>query len=61
MVEEELHALVVDGLGGCLYGSLKHQVGLLQLVVEEEIVVGELNSQRVGMLLGKVGPEDIET
>ena len=61
MVEEELHAQVVDGLLCTVDDALKHQVGLLQLVVEEQIVVRELHSQRVLVLLGKVGTQHVQS
>ena len=37
VLEEEAHTLVVDGLAGIVDDALEHEVGLLQLVVEEEI------------------------
>ena len=42
-LEEELHASVVDRLLGIINNTLEHEVSLLKLVVEEEIVVRELN------------------
>ena len=39
VLEEELHAQVVDGLVGTVNHTLQHEVGFLELVVEEEIVV----------------------
>ena len=53
-LEEELHASVVDRLLGIIDNTLEHEVSLLKLVVEEEIVVRELNLQRIAMSLGKV-------
>ena len=44
-----------------VYHALKHEVGFLQLVVEEQIVVRELHCQRVGVLLCEVGPQHVES
>ena len=44
-LEEELHTWVVYRLLGVVDDTLKHKVGLLKLVVEEEIVVREVYAQ----------------
>ena len=60
MMEEELHAQVINGFVSTVDEPLQHQVGLLQLVVEEQIVVRELHSKRVLMLLGEVGTKHVQ-
>ena len=46
-MEEELHALVVDRLVGGVDHALQHQVGLLQLIPEEEVGLRELDAHGV--------------
>ena len=58
-LKEELHLRVLDGLACMVDDALKHEVGLLQLVVEEEIVLRELHCQGVGMSLGEVGTQHV--
>ena len=60
ILEEEAHALVVDGLVVGIDDALQHEVGFLKLVVEEEVVVRELHRHRVVVLTGEVGAEHIE-
>ena len=61
MVEEELHARVVNGLVGAIDHALEHEVGLLELVVEEKIVVRELHGNGVTVTVRKVGAQHVET
>ena len=51
IVKEELHALVVNGLVGTVDDPLQHEVGLLQLVPEEEVGLREAHGERVGATL----------
>ena len=60
MVEEELHTRVINGLVGTINHALQHQVGFLELIVEEEIVVGELNGNRVAVTMSEIGPQHVE-
>ena len=46
-MEEELHALVVDGLLRCIDHALQHEIGLLQLIPEEEVGLRELDAHGV--------------
>ena len=59
-MEEELHALIVDGLLTRIDNSLQHQVRLLQLIPEEKIGLGEADLYGV-VLLGEITTEHIET
>ena len=59
-MEEELHALVVDGLLAGVDDALQHEVSLLQLVPEEEIVLRKEYAERVSTL-GKIGTQHVES
>ena len=61
ILEEELHARVVQRLPGIVYHSLQHQIGLLQLVVEGEVDVRIFHFQRVFVLAGKLGPQHVQS
>ena len=43
-MEEELHALIIDRLLGGIDNALKHKVGLLQLIPEEQVGLRELDT-----------------
>ncbi len=58
-LEEELHPSILDGLSGKVDDTLQHEVGLLQLVVEKQVVLRELHRQGVGMGLGEVGAQHV--
>ena len=58
-MEEELYAQVVDRLLAGIYHALQHQVCLLQLVVEEQIILRESHLQRV-CTFGKVGTQHVQ-
>ena len=57
-MEEELYALVVDGLLSCINDALQHQVRLLELIPEEQVVLREGHCQRV-CALGKIGTQHV--
>ena len=61
MMEEELHALVVDGLIAVVYDALQHEVGLLKLVVEEEVGLREVHREAVAMTAGKVAAQHVQS
>ena len=60
VMEEELHARVVNGLVGTIDDTLQHEVGLLELVVEEEVIVGEFHRDRVAVTMRIVGAQHVE-
>ena len=59
-MEEELYALGIDGFLGGIDDALQHEVGFLQLVPEEKVVLREVDGEGVGTL-GKVGAQHIES
>ena len=60
VLEEELHLRVFDRLLSCVDDTLQHEVGFLQLVVEEEIVLRELHYSALLVVLGEIGAQHIE-
>ena len=40
-MEEELDTGIINGFGTCIDDALQHEVGLLQLIPEEEVVLRE--------------------
>ena len=59
-LEEEAHTRVVDRQFACIDTALKHQVGLLQLIPDKEISLGEFQLYGIAMLAGIVGAQHIE-
>ena len=60
VLEEELHLRILDALLTEVDDTLKHEVSLLQLVVEEEIILRILHHSTLLVVDSKVGTEHIE-
>ena len=60
ILEEELHLRILQAFLAEVDDTLEHQVSLLQLVVEEEIVLRELYYSTLLVVDSKVGTEYIE-
>ena len=61
VLEEELHLRVFDALLAQVDDALQHEVSLLQLVVEEEIILWILHHSALLVVEGEVRTEHIET
>ena len=61
VAEEKLHTRVVHWLTCTVDDPLQHEVGLFQLIIEEQIRMRELHAHRVAVSLGKVGAQHVET
>ena len=59
-LEEELHPLGINRFLGGIDNPLQEEVGLLQLVIEEQIGLGILYCQRIGTL-GEIGTQHVES
>ena len=59
MMEEELHTLMVDRLLGRIDHTLQHQIGLFELIPEEEISLRKLHVDRIA--LGQIGTQHIQS
>ena len=60
VLEEELHSGIFHRQFSIVNNSLEHEIGLLQLVVEEEISMRKLHGKRVVVSLGKITTQHIQ-